>query len=134
MIDRALSFHSFGGMVLYPYGAFLGAPVDVAEHKRWARYVAEHADRARPYRACQSSHWVPGVTAPGMELDWFHDQHGALSLLVECSHGGVRARRPRLRQLVEPFAWFNPRRPDACAPAIAAAVEPFARGLVRPAV
>lgn len=132
MIDRAVSFHSFGGMVLYPYGAKLSAPIDAAEHRRWARYIAGKAGGRRPYRAVQSSHWVPGVTAPGMELDWFHDQHGALSLLVECSRGGALGGRRRVGKLLEPFAWFNPPRPDTCAPRIAKAVEPFARGMVRP--
>lgn len=132
MVDRAVSFHSFGGMVLHPYGALLRPPLDVAEHRRWARYIARRADPRHPYRVVQSSHWLPGVTAPGMELDYFHDQHGALSLLIECSRGGQELLPPRLGKLVEPFAWFNPSRPDACAPSIAAAVEPFARGLVRP--
>jgi hypothetical protein len=132
MIDRAVSFHSFGGVVLHPYGALLRAPLDVEEHRRWARHIARRADPRRPYRAVQSSHWVPGFTAPGMELDYFHDQHGALSLLIECSRGGIELRRPRLNTVLEPFAWFNPTRPDACAPHIASAVEPFARGLVRP--
>jgi hypothetical protein len=132
MIDRAVSFHSFGGAVLHPYGALLRAPLDVDEHERWARHVARRSDPHRPYRAVQSSHWVPGFTAPGMELDYFHDQHGALSLLIEVSRGGLNLRRPSLSKLIEPFAWFNPPRPDACAPHVAAAVEPFARGLVRP--
>ncbi len=133
MIDRAVSFHSFGGVVLFPYGGRLAKPIDVDEHRRWARHVARRASTTRPYRAFQSSRWVPGFTAPGMELDWFHDEHGALSLLIECSHGGLRLLRPRLGRLIEPFAWFNPQRPDHCAPQIAAAVEPFVRGLVRPA-
>ena len=132
MVDRAVSFHSFGGMVLYPYGALLKPPLDVAEHRRWARYIARRADPQRAYRVVQCSHWIPGLTAPGMELDYFHDQHGALSLLIECSRGGQSLGFPKLRKLLEPFAWFNPVRPDACAPNIAAAVEPFARGLVRP--
>jgi hypothetical protein len=76
-----------------------------------------------------------------MELDWFHDQHGALSLLIECSLGGVLERLdggPRrsllssLRAATEPFAWFNPTRPERSALAVTAAIEPFVRGLVRP--
>ena len=135
MVDRAVSFHSFGGVVMHPYGALWREPIDVDEHRRWARSIAELADPERPYRAVQSSHWVPGFTAPGMELDWFHDAHGALSLLIECSRGGLlsgRRRIPPLSKLTEPFAWFNPQRPDRCALAIASAVEPFARGLAHP--
>jgi hypothetical protein len=137
MIDRAISFHSFGGMVLFPYGAMWREPIDVAEHRRWARHIAERADAHHPYRAVQSARWVPGFTAPGMELDWFHDQHGALSLLIEVSRGGIvdrsyGSRWQRLGKALEPFAWFNPPRPERSALAVAAAVEPFVRGLVRP--
>jgi hypothetical protein len=130
MVDRAVSFHSFGGLILYPYGAMFRPPLDVTEHRRWARHIARRADNRYPYRVVQSSHFVPGVTGPGMELDYFHDEHGAISLLIECSRGGLFP--PALRKLMEPFAWYNPQRPDASAPHIAAAVEPFARGLVRP--
>ncbi|MEB2313705.1 MAG: M14 family metallopeptidase [Sorangiineae bacterium] len=139
VVDRAASLHSFGGVVLYPYGALLAAAVDAGEHRRWARFVARLADPARPYRARQSSWWVPGATAPGMELDWFHDQHGALSLLVECSRGGVWGRDAkgglgaRVARLGEPFAWFNPPEPAPIARSLATALEPFARGLVLPA-
>jgi hypothetical protein len=141
MVDRAVSFHSFGGMVLYPYGAMRRAPIDVAEHRRWAIHIAERADPVRPYRAVQSARWVPGFTAPGMELDWFHDQHGALSLLIECSRGGVLERHDgasrgsklaRLRAALEPFAWFNPTRPERSVSAVTAAIEPFVRGLISP--
>lgn len=140
-IDRAVSFHSFGGVVMHPYGALWREPLDVDEHRLWARGIARLADPERPYRAVQSSRWVPGFTAPGMELDWFHDAHGALSLLIECSRGGLLSGEPRLRRrrrlpplgkLVEPFAWFNPPRPERSAVAVAAAVEAFARGHAAP--
>ncbi len=128
MVDRALSLHSFGGVVLYPYGARWRAPLDVEDHRRWARLIAGRADRRRPYRAVQSARWVPGFTAPGMELDWFHDHHGALSLLVECSRGGLGLPRISPKKLLEPFAWFNPPEPGQVALDIAAAVEAFVRG------
>jgi hypothetical protein len=132
MVDRAVSFHSFGGAVLHPYGALLRPPLDIDEHRRWARHVAARANPQRPYRAVQCSHWLPGFTIPGMELDYFHDQHGALALLIECSRGGVDLLRPKVQSLLEPFAWYNPPRPDSCAPHIAGAVEPFVRGMVQP--
>lgn len=132
MVDRALSLHSFGGVVLYPWGGRVFPALDRGELRRWARHVARRADPHRPYRAVQSSHWVPGVTAPGMELDWFYDQHGALSLLVECSRGGLGLPRLRPSKLIEPFAWFNPPAPERVAPHVAQAVERFVRGAARP--
>lgn len=123
-VDRALSLHSFGGAVLTPYAHRWGAPHDRAEHDAWARRIAHAAD-PRPYRAAQCSRWA-WSTAGGLELDWFHERHGAISLLVECSRGG-RGLRPS--RLLEPFAWFNPVRLEAEAQRIAAAVSPFVKGL-----
>lgn len=131
MVDRAVSLHSFGGAVLYPWGGKLRRALDAAELRRWAKHVARRADPHRPYRAVQSSHWVPGFTASGMEIDWFYDKHGALALLVECSRGGL-GRLPGVGKLLEPFAWFNPPDPESVAPHVAAAIERFVRGASRP--
>ncbi len=127
-VERALSLHSFGGAVLYPYGWTTRRSGRFAEHAAWAKEVARAIDPARPYRAVQCARWVPGFTSPGMELDWLHEQ-GALALLVECSRGGLSARHPG--SVLEPFRWFNPPDPAAEASAIASAVEPFVRGLPR---
>ncbi len=123
-IDRALSLHSFGGVVLYPSAHSLLRPADAAEHRRWARRIGGDADD-RPYRALPASWFSFGMTMGGLELDWFHERHGALSLLVECSRGGLGLSPARL---FEPFAWFNPRAPHAIATRIAAAAEPFVAG------
>ncbi len=127
-VDRALSLHSFGGVVLFPYGAMRELAVDHADLAAWARRVAMAADPGRPYRAVQSARWVPGFTASGMELDWFYDRFNAVSLLIECSRGGVLPGLKRLAHCVDPFAWFNPRDVAATAKTIAAAALPFLRG------
>ena len=70
--------------------------------------------------------------AGGLELDWFHARHGALSLLIECSRGGFRPGVRHLRApstLLDPFSWFNPERLAREKLAIASAVLPFVRGL-----
>lgn len=123
-VDRAVSLHSFGGAVLTPHAHRFGAPHDAAEHLAWARRIAVAAD-PRPYRASSCARWA-WSTSGGLELDWFHQRHGAVSLLVECSRGG-RSFRPS--RLLEPFAWYNPVRLEAEAQRIALAVLPFARGL-----
>jgi hypothetical protein len=102
--------------------------LDVDELRGWARAVAKAADPKRGYRAVQSSRWVPGFTAPGMELDWFYDSFGALSLLIECSRGGQGWPRLTPGKLLEPFAWFNPEQPADVAKPIARAVQPFVLG------
>lgn len=124
-IDRALSLHSFGGAVLYPAAHTVVPIVDAAEHRAWAQRIARAADR-KPYRALPCSWWACGFTATGLELDWFHDRHGAVSLLVECSRGGIGLRPSRL---FNPFAWFNPPRIEAATIPLVEALSPFVRGL-----
>lgn len=124
-VDRALSLHSFGGAVLFPSAAHTRRVHDHAEHQAWARRVARAIDPVRPYRAEPCARWAKGIVAGGLELDWFHERHGALSLLVECSRGG-RALGPRL---LDPFAWFNPPALERETQAIATALLPYVKGL-----
>ncbi len=125
-VDRALSLHSFGGAVLYPLASSTRPIADQREHERWARRIAAAADPARPYVAKSCARWARGITAGGLELDWFHERHGALSLLVECSRGG-RGFTPS--RLLDPFAWFNPPEVSEVTRAIADGVAPFLMGL-----
>jgi hypothetical protein len=123
-IDRSVSLHSFGGVVLYPPAASVWPTPDAAEHLAWAKRIAAGAD-PKPYRAIPASWWSLGITQAGLELDWLHDRHGAISFVVECSRRNAGLDPARLTQ---PFAWFNPRRPDVVAPPIARALVPFVRG------
>jgi len=123
-VDRAVSLHSFGAAVLYPSASTLLPIADAAEHREWARFVAErgcrHAGAAIPCAWIQA-----GRSQGGFELDWFHQRHGALSLLVNCPGGNI-AQRPA--KLLEPFAWFNPERPREVTQQLADALVPFLRG------
>ena len=123
-VDRALSLHSFGGAVLWPMAASVWPILDTEEHRTWARRIAAAAD-PRPYRALPCSWWAGGFTASGLELDWFHERHGAVSLLVECSRGGIGLSRSRL---LDPFAWFNPPRVDKVVLPLAAGLVHFVAG------
>ncbi|MBL8744586.1 MAG: hypothetical protein JNK04_25935, partial [Myxococcales bacterium] len=131
-IDRALSLHSYGGAVLYP-SAHERAPIhDEAEHREWAERVAKAIDPERPYTAKACADWAKGIVAGGLELDWFHARHGAISLLVECSRGGLRPGARHLGDplvLLDPFLWFNPQALAREKLAIASAVLPFVKGL-----
>ena len=104
-IDRALSLHSFGRMILHPFGGVWRRPARYLEYRR-----AAEALRARieglSYRIRQSSRWVPGAFAPGMELDHLHERYGALALLVELGAGGLDPFDPRT--WVQPTRWFYP--------------------------
>jgi predicted deacylase len=123
-VDRAVSLHSFGGAVLYPSAATVLPVFDAAEQHAWAKRVARAAD-PKPYRALPASWFSLGMTQGGLDVDWFHERHGAVSLLVECSRGGVGIRPSRL---LDPFAWFNPRGIEVVAAPLSEALSPFVRG------
>jgi hypothetical protein len=123
-VDRALSLHSFGGVVLYPSAQTRRSVADAQVQRAWAQQIAARA-AARPYRAITPVRFGFGITMGGLEIDWFHQRFGALSLLVECSRGGLRLSRARL---FDPFAWFNPPEPARVAARIADASLPFVRG------
>ncbi len=123
-IDVALSLHSIGRMVLIPYGGVWRASKDAPRLMRAARSVQSRF--RQPYRIRQSSRWVPGAFAHGMELDHLHARYGATALLVECSTGGMRVGEPST--WLHPFRWFNPRDPGSTTGSLAVALEPFIRG------
>lgn len=120
-IDRALSLHSFGKKVLFPYGGVWRRVDDYAQHRSEADWIADRIG----YDAVQSSRWVPGAFAKGMELDHLHDHYGALALLIECSSGGFRWSQPST--WLHPFRWFNPPDPREVAGALAPTLEAFVR-------
>ena len=122
-VDRALSLHSYGGAVLMPYASRLWPSPRAAQHRAWARAIARAAGG---YRAVPVAWWLPGATAGGLEVDWFHDEHGATSLLVECARGALRF--GRWQNVLDPFAWFNPVEPAPIVARLVEALMPFVAG------
>lgn len=122
-IDRAVSIHGAGESVLFPPAHSLWPSLDAAEHATWASRVARAAGPR--YRASSHVASARGLTHAGLELDWLHDRHGALSLLVR---PGRSARGLFPRRWLEPFAWQNPKRPDQVATDVASALLPFVAG------
>lgn len=117
-VDRALSLHSFGRVLLLPWGGRFALPPD------WER-LRGHAEKVRGalrsrYRITTPARWFPGLFAHGMELDHFHAQE-IDPLLVECSSGGLSFFDPG--SWVHPFRWYNPRDPAVHAADLA---EPLA--------
>lgn len=120
-LDRALSLHSIGRRVLYPYGGQWAPPEDASAHRK-AGTTLRNSFHER-YKVTQCSRWVPGAFAYGLEIDHFHDHYGALSLLVECSGGGFRLTRPST--WLSPPRWFNPASPQSTAEGLAEALAGF---------
>ena len=118
-IDRALSLHSFGRMILVPWGGRLGPP-DAALFA-----AARTIQSAIPlwYGVRQISWWLPGHRVPGMEVDHLHARYGAQALLVECSLGGISPFR--LGSWLHPFRWYNPPDPRREVEALTPALRQF---------
>lgn len=123
-IDVVVSLHSFGRMLLVPYGGRWRAPPDAPRLHAAAHAVARGL--AQPYRVRQVSHWLPGVLARGIEIDTMHERYGALSLLVECGRGGLCLREPA--SWLHPFRWYNPGDPGPEIASVSASLEPLVRG------
>ncbi|MDX2089595.1 MAG: M14 family zinc carboxypeptidase [Kofleriaceae bacterium] len=122
-IRHALSLHSIGRKLVVPYGGRWAAPRD-DRSVRAARAV--RAELGLGYDVVQSSHWVPGAFAYGMELDHLHDAYGACALLVELSRGSATVREPA--SLRNPFRWFNPVDPQRELEAVLPALDRYVRG------
>lgn len=125
-LERALSLHSFGAMLLLPYGGTWALPPEHPRLHALAREVRRalrHGSHARYRYGIRSvARWVPGFFAHGMELD--HLLHEGMSpLLVECSRGGFSLADPS--SWLVPFRWFNPPRPARHASALTHALLPF---------
>jgi len=123
-LDRALSLHSFGRVILYPYGGRWRAPDDAAAHRAAVAAIRERTPYR--YRGRQTSHWLPGAFAHGTEIDHLHDAYGATALLVECSHGGFSPWRAST--WLHPFRWYNPADPGAEVEALRGGLAGFLSG------
>ena len=120
LFTRAVSLHSFGGMLLLPHGGQFALPPDIDVLQAHARKV--NARLSSPYKITSSSRWVPGQFAHGMEMDDLHAR-GITPILVECAWGQLSFFKPST--WLHPWRWFNPTNPSQHAVDIGAALRPF---------
>lgn len=121
-LERAVSLHSFGKMILLPFGGRFRLP---KEHERLHRLASEVRERLPTrYRIRAASRCVPGFLVRGMELDHLCAE-GVEPLLVECSGGGFSLLDPS--SWIAPFRWYNPPDPARHAVALSHALLPFVR-------
>lgn len=125
-IDRAISLHSFGRKILYPFGGRFRAPPDRDRLRAEAKALR---DRMPSYEVVQVARWVPGAFAHGLEIDHLYVRYGATALLIELSSGGVRALDPS--SWAHPLRWFNPRDPETAVAEVLPALEGFVRATAR---
>ncbi len=104
--DTAVSLHSFGGFLYYPWaGRFARAP-DWQEYHRIGR-VMQAAMGPHAYRPRQLSRWGFFFRAQGTELDHLYGTYGAWTFLVETTRSGIA----RFEDRKTYFRWYNPRDP-----------------------
>ncbi len=98
----SLGFHSFGNLLLYPWG-YTKRPSPRRSH--YLEITRNFAAQLRqfPYRVLQSSHLYP-VT--GDLDDWLENAFGTTAFTVEVSQLDCRLLDPR--RLINPFSWMNP--------------------------
>lgn len=107
--DVAVSLHSFGGFIYYPWSGRFERPPD------WERYVAlgkrmSQAMGPHAYRPRQLSRWGFFFRAQGSELDHLYGRYGTLTFLVETTRSGISPFRPSDWKTY--FRWYNPPDPS----------------------
>lgn len=124
--QRALSLHSFGRYLFWPWAGRSRPTVDDA---RFAALAERMRARARtPYRALQLGRWARWFRAGGAEIDHLYGRYGTLAFLLEIGDGGRDLSSPGT--WLDPFSWFNPRdveqvAGEAAAIALALAERPW---------
>ncbi len=121
--EVALGFHSFGRLLLYPWG-HSGQP-----HPRAAEYrqLAHHFVRTqpRPFQAKQAFGFYP---THGDLDDWLDHELGTFAFTVEVSQLSARLLRPRLG--LNPFWWMNPVQVDRAVSEVVPGVLGLAQALI----
>jgi carboxypeptidase T len=98
----SLGFHSFGNMLLYPWGHSHTPNPRVGPYRRLAAAFSQAVQRI-PYRCGQAIDFFPTV---GDLDDWLDDTFGTLALTVEVGKLSKQLFHP-LRML-NAFWWMNP--------------------------
>lgn len=101
----SISFHSFGGVIYFPYGHKRQKTKD---HELFKMMASEMRKR-QPYQR----YWIkrlgwlyPIYSLKGCFEDELYQNHGTLSFLIEISRGGFRISEPS--SWLNLFRWFNP--------------------------
>jgi carboxypeptidase T len=105
--QAALGFHSFGNMLLYPWGHTRAANPRAGAYRRLTTAFSSVL-RTIPYRCGQAIDFYPTV---GDLDDWLDDRFGTLALTVEVGNLDRRLWHPR--RLFNAFCWMNPSRIEA---------------------
>lgn len=107
--DVAVSLHSFGGFLYYPWAGLWERPADWAEMHRMA-VVMQAAMGAHAYKPRQLARWGFFFRGHGMEIDHLYGSYGTRSFLIETTRSGFSLLRPQ--EWGNHFRWYNPKEPE----------------------
>jgi carboxypeptidase T len=103
----ALGFHSFGELLLYPWGHTREANPRSRSYEALGAHFARALGH-RPYAVRQACEFYP--TAGDLD-DWLDSSFGTLAFTVEVGHLDARVLEPT--RWSNPFFWHNPRAAEA---------------------
>ncbi|MES2644319.1 MAG: M14 family metallopeptidase [Myxococcota bacterium] len=107
--DVAVSLHSFGGFLYYPWAGLWERPDDWAEMHRLG-VVMQSAMGAHAYKPRQLARWGFFFRGHGMEIDHLYGTYGTKSFLIETTRSGLSPFRPK--DWGNHFRWYNPKEPE----------------------
>ncbi|MDP2310257.1 MAG: M14 family zinc carboxypeptidase [Pseudomonadota bacterium] len=107
--DVAVSLHSFGGFLYYPWAGLWERPKDWAEMQRLG-LVMQAAMGAHAYKPRQLARWGFFFRGHGMEIDHLYGTYGTKAFLIETTRSGFSLARPE--DWGNHFRWYNPKEPE----------------------
>lgn len=108
--DRAVSLHSYGGFLYYPWTGTWERPEDWRSFAELGRAM-EAAQGTHAYKPRQLARWGFFFRAHGSEIDHLYGTYGTQAFLIELTRSGVRPWHA-LADLRTPFRWYDPEDPD----------------------
>ena len=105
-LKAAISYHSFGASIMYPYNHTANKCRD---HDAFVEIGGEMAKRQKAPYTVKQAHDM--YSSNGNINDWLYDECGILAFLFEIGKVGVAPDKPE--SWLNPFYWYNPVEPRA---------------------
>lgn len=108
--EVAISLHSFGGYIFYPWAGLYERPKDHGEFVRLGRIMQQAMPGKHQYHLQQLSHWSFLFRTLGTEIDHLYGKYGIKAFLIELTRSGIELSDLKTRK--NPFRWYNPKNPN----------------------
>lgn len=109
-IDAAISLHSFGGYLYYPWAALYRSVPDKETFVQLGQIMQKAQKGSFPYRVEQLTHWFFIFRIQGSEIDHLYGKHGIHAFLIELTYTGIRIRDRSTWN--DYFYLYNPKDPS----------------------